>query len=258
MSDFSAIPALKGFFECKETSGTVLNCACSNLEWDVGLGGHSLIFDEETQGIGSTMDSDSLPVNFAEGTVCPVIDTDKDYLWFCSGRLTGQDYFRVSTGDVNELLPEYVGIGTGHAMSDGPFHGLIGPHLSNIRVRDTGNADLSALAATTPFDVIVAHRYSGANNTLLYEAYDAQSGALLLEALTYTAQNVIGDVQSNPCFRFSGILLYGVQLWEFAEFPANTVDAFLWMGKRWTLGRNYRDIYPNWAGTYRGVGLASP
>lgn len=248
MSDFSHIPALKGFFECKETTGTVLHCACSNLEWDVSLGGHSLVFDEATQGIGSTMDSDSVPVKFAEGTVCPLISTNKDYLWFCSGRLTGTDYFRVSTGDVNELLPEYAGIGTGHAMSDGPFHGLIGPNGANIHVKETGNANLFSLAAVKPLDVIIAHRYSGINNTLLYEAYDAQSGSLLMEALTYTSQPAIDDIQSNPCFRFSGILLYGVQLWEFSSFPSEIVDAFLWMGKRWALGRDYRDIYPAWSG----------
>lgn len=256
--NFASIPALKGFFQCLETSGNILNCSCSNLVWDINGSGYDLIYDTASGGIGITMDFASPVIPFTEGSECPPVDTDLCYAWMCAGRLTGDSFFRFSVGDINQSLPQYLGIGSGMGMSDAPFHAAIGNHGEGNSIFCQGNENLRDYAIIHgPTDIIIFVKYDGVNNTLAYTAYEMENGSVILDAdfsNNFTA--VLPTLQFNPCFRFCGIEIYGAQLWEFTSFPSDILDGFLWQGRRWKLGRSYRDVYPAWAGTSGGVGLS--
>ncbi len=236
---------LLGWFPCRETSGNILHDSVTDgLIWDISDRGDTLVYATPTDGIGCTSVSEA-PVNFQGGS-SPTIRTDRDYLYFCAGRLTGLHPFRCSVGDINEILPEYAGIGAGYGASDGVFHALVGSGDDFVRVIESSNAALYTQAVPTPFDVCIVERYSGINNTILYEAYNAATGVKVLEALTYTDTDIIGDVTPNPCFRFIGIELYGVMLIEFTEFPDDTITGALSMAAQWRLGKSTRTVYAPW------------
>lgn len=246
MGDYSLISELKGFFACKETSGTFLRDSVSGLKWDVSSNGESLVFSTASGGIGYTADPSNPPVNFTGG-VSPQLLSSKRYLYFCSGRLTGIETFKCSFGDINEILPEYVGIGSGYGQSDHPFHVAVGNHGSYLKMQNTSGIELDSLAVTNPFDITVVSLYDGVGQTLSQIAYRNSDGSAILDCLTNTSTSTIGNISPNPCFRYSGIELYGVQLWEFSVFPSDVIAGALWMGKEWSLGGSHRGaIYPPW------------
>lgn len=280
------VPALKHFFRCLETSGTVMTDSKGGCVWDLSAGGYSLLFDRagSVGTVAPTMTRLNNPLPLASG-VFHTFDSAKASLvlsvvrsltpyGFEDATTTGQDDYRPKTsiGDINGLTGLYstkVGIGlsnedTVHAVwgtSPSTMEKVAAPSSGSTTLPVYSNAycDLVGFLHGTRITRMAGYYYGQDTNLIgkynpasaaSFNTYDTDGANLQLFCEVESSSTLRGSGTTytpNPCMWFHNVAVYGYAIFEFENgFPADIDLACIWMAQEWKRGN--RVIWPGWIG----------